>query len=187
MFSILIVNIVPPLWVEVIFNDSLTAVLTNKEMLITGAAIAVLSALIWVFYALLQKSLLKRLSSTNILLFIYSLAIIILAPFSDIGAFFTLDGYDWLILLFCALNTVIAYGAFAQSMKHIDPTQVSMLISTIPLFTIALSYLTFIIWPMYFTFDEIDLIGWLGIFMVVASVIIFNKAGQAKKKCKVTT
>ena len=167
------------------FNDSLTGMLTNKEKLITGAVLTVLSALIWVFYALLQKSLLKRLSATNILLYIYGLAIIILAPFSDIGAFKTLDGNDWLVLLFCALNTVVAYGAFAQSMKHIDTTQVSMLISTIPLFTIALSYITFITWPMHFTFDEIELIGWLGIFMVVASVIIFNQAGQTKKKCNV--
>lgn len=164
------------------FYDSLTAVLTNKEMLITGAVITVLSALIWVIYALLQKSLLKRLSATNILLYIYGLAIAILAPFSDLCAFISLDGYDWLILLFCALNTVIAYGAFAQSMKHIDTTQVSMLISTIPLFTIALSYIAFITWPMDFTFDEIDLIGWLGIFIVVASVITFNQAGQTKKK-----
>jgi len=164
------------------FNDSLAAVLTNKEMLVTGAVIAVLSSLIWVFYALLQKSLLKRLSATNILLYIYGLAIVILAPFSDIDAFITLDADTWLVLLFCALNTVVAYGAFAQSMKHIDTTQVSMLISTIPLFTIALSYLAFITWPMKFTFDEINLAGWLGIVMVVASVIIFNQAGQNKKK-----
>ncbi len=160
------------------FNDSLTGVLTNTEMLITGAAIAVLSSLIWVFYALLQKSLLKRLSSTNVLLFIYGLAIVILAPFSDIEALSQLDSYDWLVLIFCALNTVIAYGAFAQSMKHIDTTQVSMLISTIPLFTIAMSYIAYMAWPKSFVFDEIDLVGWLGILMVVASVITFNQAGK---------
>jgi drug/metabolite transporter (DMT)-like permease len=158
------------------FNDSLTTVLTNQKMLIIGAAITVLSALIWVFYALLQKRLLKKLSATNILLYIYCLAIVILGPFSDMNSFVQLDVYDWLILVFCALNTVIAYGAFAQSMKHIDTTQVSMIISTIPLFTIALSYLAFIIWPKYFTFDHINLIGWIGILLVVTSVVIFSKA-----------
>jgi drug/metabolite transporter (DMT)-like permease len=162
------------------FNDSLKAVLTNKGMLITGAVIAVLSSLIWLLYALLQKSLLKRLSATNILLYIYGLAIVILGPFSDLESFIKLDGYGWSVLMFCALNTLIAYGAFAQSMKHIDTTQVSMLISTIPLFTIALSYIAFITWPMNFTFDDIDLVGWLGVFMVVASVITFNQSGLKK-------
>ena len=129
-------------------------------------------------FPIIKKSLLKKLSSSNILLYIYGLAIVILGPFSDIEALSKLDSYDWLLLFFCALNTVIAYGAFAESMKHIDTTQVSMLISTIPLFTITLSYLAFITWPLHFTFDEINLVGWLGIFMVVASVIIFNQAGK---------
>ncbi|NQZ79949.1 MAG: DMT family transporter [Colwellia sp.] len=162
------------------FNDSLTAVLSEQEMLVIGAVIAVLSSLIWVFYALLQKSLLKRLSATNILLYIYALAIVLLAPVSDLQGFVKLDGYDWLILLFCALNTVVAYGAFAQSMKHIDTTQVSVIIATIPLFTIVLSYLAFVYWPQYFTFEQINQLGWLGVFMVVASVVIFNQAGNKK-------
>jgi drug/metabolite transporter (DMT)-like permease len=163
------------------FNDSLTTVLSEREMLMIGAVVAVLSSLVWVFYALLQKCLLKRLSATNILLYIYALAILLLAPISDLNGFVKLDGYDWLVLLFCALNTVIAYGAFAQSMKHIDTTQVSIIISTIPLFTIALSYGAFLLWPQYFIFKEINVLGWLGVFMVVTSVLIFNKAGNNKK------
>jgi len=163
------------------FNDSLTAVLTEQEMLVVGAVIAVLSSLIWVFYALLQKSLLNRLSATNILLYIYALAIFLLMPVSDLHSFVKLDSYDWLILLFCALNTVVAYGAFAQSMRHIDTTQVSVIISMIPLFTIALSYLAYLLWPQHFIFDQINVLGWLGIFMVVASVVIFNKSGTKEK------
>ena len=103
-----------------------------------------------------------------------------MAPVSDLQGFVKLDGYDWLILLFCALNTVVAYGAFAQSMKHIDTTQVSVIIATIPLFTIVLSYLAFVYWPQYFTFEQINQLGWLGVFMVVASVVIFNQAGNKK-------
>jgi len=163
------------------FNDSLTTVLIEQKMLIIGAVIAMVSSLVWVFYALLQKSLLKRLSATNILLYIYILAIILLGPLSDLHAFANLDGYDWLILLFCALNTVVAYGAFAQSMKHIETTQVSVLISTIPLFTIALSYGAYLLWPKYIIFDQINSLGWLGVFIVVTSVVIFNKAGSKEK------
>jgi drug/metabolite transporter (DMT)-like permease len=166
------------------FNDSLTTVLSEREMLMIGAVVAILSSLVWVFYALLQKSLLKRLSATNILLYIYALAILLLGPISDLNGFVKLDGYDWLVLLFCALNTVIAYGAFAQSMKHIDTTQVSTIISTIPLFTIALSYCAFLFWPQYFIFKEINILGWVGVFMVVASVLIFNKAGYKKTSLK---
>ncbi len=156
------------------FDDSMTVAIANQSMLIVGAMIAILSALIWVFYALLQKVLLKRLSATNILLFVYLLAIILLGPLSNMNGFTKLDGIDWSILFYCAFNTLIAYGAFAQSMKHIDTTKVSSIIATIPLLTIALSYLGYIIWPEHMTFDSINFLGWLGIVLVVVSVIAVN-------------
>jgi drug/metabolite transporter (DMT)-like permease len=82
------------------------------------------------------------------------------------------------VLIFCALNTIIGYWAFTQSMRHIDTTKISTIIATIPLITIAATYLAFIIWPNYIQFDQINFLGWLGIFLVVTSVIVFNRQSK---------
>ena len=164
------------------FNDSLASAMTEQTSLVIGVIITVLAALTWVFYALLQKCLFNKLSSTNILLFIYILAIITLAPFSDLSQFNKIDSYGWIVLIFCGLNTVVAYGAFTQSMRHIDTTKVSTIIATIPLITIVAAYLAYIIWPNYYKFDQINPIGWLGIILVVGSVVIFNRKGSQSVK-----
>ena len=162
------------------FNDAFTGEFSHQKMLFIGAIVTVLSSLVWVFYALIQKSLLKTLSATNILLYIYSLAIVVLGPLSDLNGLFKLAPYDWLVLIFCAFNTIIAYGAFAQSMKHIETTKVSVIIATIPLITIAISYISFLNWPEYFTFENLNILGWVGISVVIASVVIFNQADKNK-------
>lgn len=163
------------------FNDSLVSIISHHNKLVIGVTITILASLLWVFYALLQKSLFKKLSTTNILLFIYILAIVSLAPFSDMKNFNKLDGYGWVVLIFCALNTVVAYGAFTQSMRHIDTTKISTIIATIPLITITAAYLSFLIWPKHIKFDQINFLGWLGIFLVIASVIIFNRKSNTRQ------
>ena len=163
------------------FNDSLVSIISHHNKLVIGVTITILASLIWVFYALLQKSLFKKLSTTNILLFIYILAIVSLAPFSDMKNFNKLDGYGWVVLIFCALNTVVAYGAFTQSMRHIDTTKISTIIATIPLITITAAYLSFLIWPKHIKFDQINFLGWLGIFLVIVSVIIFNRKSNTQQ------
>ena len=164
------------------FNDSLASAISDQKMLVIGVVITVFASLIWVFYALLQKSLFTKLSTTNILLFIYGFAIISLAPFSELSHFNHINGYVWIVLIFCALNTIIGYWAFTQSMRHIDTTKISTIIATIPLITIAASYLSFMIWPKYIKFEQINLLGWVGIFLVVISVIIFNHQSKPTQK-----
>ncbi|MBP7665093.1 MAG: EamA family transporter, partial [Shewanella sp.] len=128
----------------------------------------------WTSYALLQKSLLNRLSPANVLLVIYGLGIFVMAPFSDFSQFVSMDSFDWQIALFCAANTLIAYGCFGQSMKYWPTAQVSAMLALTPVFSFSATALVVSLgwWPEVFRADELDGLSLLGIGVIIVSVMV---------------
>ena len=82
---------------------------------VLGSGLVLLGAVVWAVYALAQKQLLRQLSSTAILGFIYLVAALLLWPLAQPGKLATLDATHWIALAYCALNTLGAYGAFAEA------------------------------------------------------------------------
>jgi drug/metabolite transporter (DMT)-like permease len=100
--------------------------------LVIGVAITWTSSLAWSFYALLQKSLFAKLDASNILMFIYLFAMVVMLPFSSPSDLQHMSGSDMLIALFCCLNTIIAYGSFAKALTYWQTVQVSSMIAMTP-------------------------------------------------------
>lgn len=146
----------------------------NNHQVWIGVMIIQFSALSWTSYALLQKSLLNRLSPANVLLVIYGLGIFVMAPFSDFSQFASMDSFEWQIALFCAANTLIAYGCFGQSMKYWPTAQVSAMLALTPVFSFSATALVVSIgwWPDVFHADELDGLSLLGIGVIIVSVMV---------------
>ena len=146
----------------------------NNHQVWIGVMIIQFSALSWTSYALLQKSLLNRLSPANVLLVIYGLGIFVMAPFSDFSQFVSMDSFEWQIALFCAANTLIAYGCFGQSMKYWPTAQVSAMLALTPVFSFSATALVVSIgwWPEVFHADELDGLSLLGIGVIIVSVMV---------------
>ncbi|MCS6239284.1 DMT family transporter [Shewanella baltica] len=146
----------------------------NNHQVWIGVMIIQFSALSWTSYALLQKSLLNRLSPANVLLVIYGLGIFVMAPFSDFSQFASMDSFEWQIALFCAANTLIAYGCFGQSMKYWPTAQVSAMLALTPVFSFSATALVVTIgwWPDVFHADELDGLSLLGIGVIIVSVMV---------------
>ncbi|MDT3295238.1 DMT family transporter [Shewanella sp. SP2S2-6] len=146
----------------------------NNHQVWIGVMIIQFSALSWTSYALLQKSLLNRLSPANVLLVIYGLGIFVMAPFSDFSQFASMDSFEWQIALFCAANTLIAYGCFGQSMKYWPTAQVSAMLALTPVFSFSATALVVSIgwWPEVFHADELDGLSLLGIGVIIVSVMV---------------
>ncbi|MCS6096193.1 DMT family transporter [Shewanella baltica] len=146
----------------------------NNHQVWIGVMIIQFSALSWTSYALLQKSLLNRLSPANVLLVIYGLGIFVIAPFSDFSQFASMDSFEWQIALFCAANTLIAYGCFGQSMKYWPTAQVSAMLALTPVFSFSATALVVSIgwWPDVFHADELDGLSLLGIGVIIVSVMV---------------
>lgn len=143
-----------------------------------GSMLVVIAAVVWAIYALLQKQLLLKLGSMQILLCIYALATLALWPFAQPSALLELDLPHWLLLGYCALNTIGAYGAFAEALAHWEASRVSAVLATTPLLCIAASALVATLWPGWLAPERIAWLGWLGAGMAVAGSAAVSLMGR---------
>ncbi|HAG79897.1 MAG TPA: EamA family transporter, partial [Cyanobacteria bacterium UBA12227] len=132
-----------------------------------GNCIIILGAIAWAIYALAQKQLLQKFPSSSIMLVIYGGCMLLFTPFSAPQILFTLSPYHLSILLFCGLNTLIAYGALAEALDHWEASRVSAVLALTPIVTVisiwAVSWLT----PTLIPPDHLTLLGGFGAILVM--------------------
>ncbi|MDJ0796198.1 MAG: DMT family transporter [Calothrix sp. MO_167.B12] len=149
------------------FKEQLTSLITSQYTYLLGSGLVVLGAVTWSIYALAQKQLLRSLSSTHIMLIIYGMCALIFTPFATINTIFTLNIFYLLILLFCAFNTLIAYGAFAESLEHWEASRVSAVIACAPIITLISVDTVSAIAPHLMEPERLTFIGMFGAILVV--------------------
>ena len=106
-----------------------------------GLVFTIMSAIFWTGYAIIQKYLLNDFQSSETILILYWIGSLAFLPLSDFSTMGQLSSLQWFALLFCGLNTLIAYGCFAEAMVHLEASRVSAIIAVTPLFTIAIAQL----------------------------------------------
>ena len=72
------------------------------------------------------------------MLVFYWIGALAFLPFTDFSSLPQLTNLQWWLLLFCGLNTLIAYGSFAEAMVHIEASKVSTVLALTPLITFAI-------------------------------------------------
>ncbi|BAZ85869.1 DMT family transporter [Dolichospermum compactum] len=153
------------------FHAQLANLITAKGEYLLGSGLIVFGAIAWAIYALSQKQLLQSLSSAKIMLIIYGGCALLFTPLAKINTIFTLDIFYFSILLFCALNTFIAYGAFAESLVHWQASRVGAVLALAPIITLISSWLMSVIAPNIISPENISLVGVTGAFLVVIGSI----------------
>ncbi|MGB3640240.1 MAG: DMT family transporter [Rivularia sp. (in: cyanobacteria)] len=149
------------------FNEQLSNLITAQSTYLLGSGLIVLAAFAWSIYALAQKQLLQSLSSAHIMLIIYGGCALIFTPFASIQTIFTLNLLQTGMLIFCALNTLIAYGAFAEALEHWEASRVSAVLAIAPLVTLLSSYFVSEISPNLIAAEHFTLLGIVGAILVV--------------------
>ncbi|KFN43858.1 DMT family transporter [Arenimonas oryziterrae] len=145
---------------------------------VLGSAFVLIAAIVWAAYALLQKQLLLRLSSPAILLFIYVTAAVVLLPFAHPAQLLTLDGRHAAMLAYCALNTLVAYGAFAEALAHWQASRVSAILATTPLLCLATVAGVHALAPSLVAPEHVTLLGYAGAVLVVVGSAMSSLLGQ---------
>mgnify|MGYP000176860987 CR=1 FL=1 len=146
---------------------------TNQASIWLGFAIVQLSAAAWSMYALLQKSLFSRLDPSNILFAIYLYATFIMLPFTSPSSLLDMSTQDSMIALFCCINTLIAYGSFAQAMRYWQTVQVSASVALTPIAAFILTEICVANswWSDSISSSHADYLSLLGMFIVIVSAI----------------
>ncbi len=117
------------------FHQQLAVTLATRQYL-EGSGLLVLAALTWAVYALAQKQLLQQLTSGQIMWIIYGCCGVIFGCFAHPASLRQLSAIQWGMLIFCGLNTFVAYGAFAESLQHWPASRVSAVLAMAPIVTI---------------------------------------------------
>lgn len=154
------------------FNQRLPQIFASKTESVWGIVIIAASAIAWACYALAQKPLLKSLSARQLTLVMYVLGSILLLPISAPAELMAMDGIQFAALLFCCLNTLVAYGAFTEAMRVWYASKVSAVLAVQPLFTFISMSVAENIAPDIFYQPELDNVAYLGAFLVVCGSML---------------
>lgn len=142
-----------------------------------GSAWVVAAAVVWAGYALLQKQMLTRLSSSAIQCFIYALAAVLLLPLAQPRTLLAVDGRHAWLLAFCAANTLVAYGAFAEAIAHWQASRVSAVLAATPLMSLAAIALVHGLSPASIAAERVGALGYAGALLVVVGSAMSSLLG----------
>lgn len=149
------------------FNQRLEELLTSLSTYTTGVLVILLASTIWTFYALGQKQLLTVWNSMQVMMVIYLLCAAVLTPWAQPLEVLQLSPLQGWLLLGCCLNTLVAYGAFAEALAHWEASRVSATLAVTPLVTFVAVAAAAWLWPDFVAAEQINALGYFGAFVVV--------------------
>lgn len=155
-------------------HDQVRSLITSFDTYMWGNALLVLGAIVWAFYGLAQKQLLLNLPSPSVLLCLYLSASTVLAPMAHPQKLLSLSALPLAALIFCALNTLIAYGAFAAALEHWEASRVSAVITLAPLVTLIASAILPNFVPQFLPPSPLTWLGYLGAIAVVFGSMVIS-------------
>jgi drug/metabolite transporter (DMT)-like permease len=150
------------------FSEQLKVLFTDTDRYISGSIMLVIAGLTWAIYALAQKQLLARLDSAHIMWIIYGACGIFFGTLANLQSLTQLNAIEWMMLIFSGLNTVIAYGCFAESLQHWQASKVSVILALAPIFTIVPMSITTWLFPGLVTPEKLTPIGIIGAMLIIS-------------------
>lgn len=159
------------------FNERLAELLTSMSSYTKGVIMGVSASAIWTCYALAQKLMLRRFNSQQILFVFYIGCALVFTPNVHIQQVTYLTWFSGLCLAYSCLNTLVAYGAYAEALNRWDVSKVSAVVTLTPLFTILFSEIANKIDPERFAGAEMNTLAYLGALIVVCGAL-FSAIGH---------
>lgn len=153
------------------FHEQLKTIITAQATYLVGNGLLVLAAVAWVVYALVQKQLLNQFPSSTIMLVIYGGCALLFSPLAAPHPLLTLSPLHLGMLLFCGLNTFMAYGAFAEALEHWEASRVSAVLALAPLVTLVAVWAVSLLAPTLIAPERLTALGVLGAVLVVTGSI----------------
>jgi drug/metabolite transporter (DMT)-like permease len=153
--------------------------LSGSDAFLAGIGAILLAGVAWAIYALAQKQLLATLPSPAIMTVIYLVSAAVMAPAIHASSLVALDGIRLAILLFAAMNTIVAYGAFAEALAHWEASRVSAVLALTPVMTLSLAALGHWLWPDLIAAENLPPLSYLGAALVVGGSIVTSLSRAA--------
>ena len=142
----------------------------------------ILAGLVWVGYMVSQKFLSRQYGAQSLNLLVYAVATLTLIGGVEWEDFTRAGLTSWLSMIFCGINTLLAYGALAEAVKYIPLALISLIISLNPLIT--LLGMKFLPAMDFFGLqpDPIGALGYFGGMIAVAGVALVVYRGKKPRE-----
>jgi drug/metabolite transporter (DMT)-like permease len=162
----------------IFFRDQLAVLAGSIGTYAFGVFMIVLAAATWACYALAQKQVLVELASPLIMLFIYVTAVVLLLPLATPSQLLQLDRIHGAAAAYCALNTLLAYSAFAEALNHWQASRVGAVLALTPLGTLMVVAMLSRAWPAFVRPESMTVIGVAGALIVVIGSMTTSLGGR---------
>lgn len=144
-----------------------------------GNLLVAAAALSWSGYAALQKLVNRTHASFVVLTGVLAAGALYTAPaLGGVTAAGAAGALAIAALLYLILNTVAAYGSFAESLQHMDAGQVSVILAFAPVVTVILTAIQQAIWPHLVAEDALTPWTLAGTVLVVAGIVLVVRGGR---------
>jgi drug/metabolite transporter (DMT)-like permease len=146
---------------------------------LAGVGMLVFAAVTWAGYGLAQKQLLHHLPSQAVMLCIYTGCAVCFSPLAAPSTLAPLGPVAWAVLVFCAANTLVGYGAFAAALEHWEASRVSAVLSVTPLATLGFGALAAWWIPDVVPPEHVSPASLTGAFLVVLGSLFTSLGGRS--------
>jgi drug/metabolite transporter (DMT)-like permease len=163
------------------FYEQLRVAIAMSDRYLWGSFMLIIAAFSWAFYGLAQKQLLAKLTSAQIMWMIYGGCGLIFGFFAQPRTLIELNPLQWGMLIFCGLNTIIAYGSFAESLQHWEASRVSAVLTLAPIVTIVAMTIVAKFFPGLVHPEYIPPLGLVGAILVVIGSMSIALGSNVKR------
>lgn len=152
--------------------DQIILTWTQAEKYVHGNIWIIVAAIAWAFFAFLQKRQKRGWSAQQFNLFMYLICTLALSPLANFSEMKNWNFGVWMLMLACGLNTLIAYGCFAEAMQRAPASNVGVIIAANPLVTILLVTVLSSLGVSWVIPEPVAWLGFVGAFCVVSGVVL---------------
>jgi drug/metabolite transporter (DMT)-like permease len=158
------------------FSEQLKVLFVDADRYVGGSIVLVVAGLTWAVYALAQKQLLVKVDSAQIMWVIYGVCGLFFGMLTNFASLSQLGSIEWMMLIFCGLNTVVGYGCFAESLQHLQVSKVSAIIALAPIFTIGSMSIVTWLSPGFVTLEKLTPISLVGAILIIVGSMSISLA-----------
>ncbi|SFE75956.1 DMT family transporter [Thermophagus xiamenensis] len=165
------------------YYQQLQTIVSDVDLLNEGVIWVLTGALAWTAYAILNKILVRHISSGQINLILYGVPALLFLPFANFSSLLEIESiWEVVLLLFLGGNTLVAYGSLSLALKYADANKVSMVITINPVITFIL--MEVLLWNQvtWFTAPPVQAMSYVGAAMVLVGAMLAIGAIDRKKK-----
>jgi len=162
------------------FLPRLRAMVAGFDAYAVGMGLMVISAICWSSYAILQKQLQAGFSSAQIMVMVYVIGSLAFWPLANPAEALGLNLVNVLLLLFCGAATLVGSGSFAEALVHWEASRVGAVLTTAPLFTLAMASLLSLFPGVHIDREPTTVLLVVGALLVVVGAALAAVGGSRK-------